>query len=298
MCAEWRRRRAGSKRPLTGGCCDDLGSRKSTRGLASAQRRANVSADEALVLCGPPVAAAAARVHFRVCGSARSPIRAASHRANHALDQGERVADRSRMTDSRDDAAQSEFTGAAALVAARRESDLIEQAKAGSVDAYEKLIAQFEQFAYRVAYMIARDAGDAEEATQDAFIKAYRSLPRFRRGAPFKPWLLKIVANEARSRRRSRLRRGELAARAISESTSPPIEGSAEASLLSAEQRRLLLVSIESLPEKMRDVVTCRYLLELSEIDTAAALGIRVGTVKSRLSRALEKLEVRLGGKL
>jgi RNA polymerase sigma-70 factor (ECF subfamily) len=171
----------------------------------------------------------------------------------------------------------------------------VEEARAGQIDAYERLMREYERFAYRVAFLITRDAGDAEEAIQDAFVKAYRSLSRFRRGAPFRPWLLKIVANEARSRRRTRVRHGLIAARAIGEHTAGEGDRSAEASLLSAEERRRLLAAIDSLPERMRDVVTCRYLLELSETDTAAALDIRPGTVKSRLSRALERLQAELG---
>jgi RNA polymerase sigma-70 factor (ECF subfamily) len=189
-------------------------------------------------------------------------------------------------------------TDAAALTAARRESELVEAAKAGATDAYERLVVEYQRFAYRIAYMVTRDAGDAEEATQDAFVKAYRSLPRFRRGAPFKPWLLKIVTNEARSRRLSSLRHGEIAARAFGQGGAGASESSAEASVLSAEQRVLLLSAIDALPEKLRDVVSCRYLLELSELDTAAALGIRAGTVKSRLFRALERLEAHLEGRL
>ena len=69
--------------------------------------------------------------------------------------------------------------------------------------------------AFRTAYLIAGNAGDAEEAAQDGFVKAYRALGRFRTGSPFRPWLLQIVANEARNRRRSSGRRTALALRPV-----------------------------------------------------------------------------------
>ena len=71
-----------------------------------------------------------------------------------------------------------------------------------------------QEIAFRVALVAAGDRGDAEEAAQDAFVKAYRALGRFREGSPFLPWLLRIVANEARNRRRSAGRRAGLALRA------------------------------------------------------------------------------------
>ena len=183
----------------------------------------------------------------------------------------------------------------ASAAAARHEDELLQRARAGDVDAYEELITEHERFAFRVAYLITRDAGDAEDALQDAFMKAFRALPRFRRGAAFRPWLLKIVTNEAHTKSRSRRRHAVIASRAGEREPPPPVEASPESTLLSDELRRRLLAAVDRLPEKLRAVVTCRYLLELSEEETAAVLAIRRGTVKSRLSRSLEKLELWLG---
>src|SRR5206468_4379378 len=91
---------------------------------------------------------------------------------------------------------------------------LVSRAKRGDDDAYEQLVTVYQGIAFRTAYLIAGDAADAEEAAQDAFVKAYRALWRFRPGAPFRPWLLQIVANEARNRRRSAGRREALRLRA------------------------------------------------------------------------------------
>lgn len=107
---------------------------------------------------------------------------------------------------------------------------------------------------------------------------------------PFRPWLLRIVANEARNRRKANYRRLRLTLRASALSGPEPAEPSPEAGALSAERRATLLHAVNALRDEERLVVTCRYFLELSEAETATVLDIPRGTVKSRLSRALERL--------
>ena len=175
------------------------------------------------------------------------------------------------------------------------ESQLVARARRGDTDAYEELVHTYQGIALRTAYLVAGNAADAEEAAQDAFVKAYRALWRFRPGAPFKPWLLRIVANEARNRRRSAGRRAALALRVAGEAASGDAAPSPEAALLGAERREELVAALNRLPEHDREALTCRYFLDLSEAETAAALGVRPGTVKSRVSRALERLRAELG---
>ncbi len=148
----------------------------------------------------------------------------------------------------------------------------------------------YQGIAFQIAYLIAGSAPDAEKATQDGFLKAYRALGRFRRGRPFRPWLLTIVANEARNRRRSAGRRDALALRAAEEIRPGDTAPSPEAAVLELERQSLLLQAVNRLSEEHRLVVSCRYLLGLTENETAATLGLRRGTVRSRLSRALERL--------
>jgi len=152
--------------------------------------------------------------------------------------------------------------------------------------------------AFRTAYLLGGSAVDAEEAAQDGFVKAYRALGRFRRGAPLRPWLLRIVANEAHNRRRSAARRDALTLRATAEHRPGDAVPSPEAALLSRESQERLLAAVERLSDEHRDAIVCRYLLDLTEEETAAALRIRRGTVKSRLSRALARLREELEGDL
>ncbi len=177
----------------------------------------------------------------------------------------------------------------------RTEEELVERARRGDVHAYEQIVETYEGIAFRTAYLVAGNAADAEDAAQEAFVKAYRALRRFRPGAPLRPWLLRIVANEARNRRRSAGRRARLVLLTQAElGASGGAAPSPEATVLDAERRETLLAAMNALREEERLVIACRFFLDLSEAETAAALGIRKGTVKSRTSRALEHLRARV----
>jgi RNA polymerase sigma-70 factor (ECF subfamily) len=180
------------------------------------------------------------------------------------------------------------------------ESRLVELARQGDAGAFGQLVRTYQQVAFRVAYLISGDAADAEEIAQDAFLKAYAALARFQPEAPFRPWLLQIVANEARNRRRSAGRRAHLALRAAEEqrmAASGDAAPSPETAALADEQRRSVLDAVNGLRDEDRQAITFRYFLELSESEMADALGCAPGTVKSRLSRALGRLRVQLSAR-
>ena len=174
------------------------------------------------------------------------------------------------------------------------ERELVLRAQRGDPRAYEELVAPHEEIAFRVAYVITRNAADAEDAVQDALVKAWRALGRFRAGEPLRPWLLRIAANEARNRRRSAGRRERLALRAAASSgeAAPSPE---DAVLDAAARARAARRARASSPTDAREVLACRYLLDLSEEETAAALDIARGTVKSRSARALDRLKEAYG---
>jgi RNA polymerase sigma-70 factor (ECF subfamily) len=169
------------------------------------------------------------------------------------------------------------------------EESLVEHARAGDERAFAALVRAHQEVAFRTAYVITGSAAEAEDATQEAFVKAHRALNRFRAGASFRPWLLQIVANEARNRRRSVGRRTALSLRAAAEPSAraaqPP-----EEDVFAGERRAELLAAVNALPAPERNVVACRFFVGLSELETAAALGVPPGTVKSRLSRGLQRL--------
>jgi len=174
------------------------------------------------------------------------------------------------------------------------EVKLVERAKGGDAVAYEELVREHQAAAFRTAYLITGDASEAEDAAQEAFVKAYRALGRFRAGAPFRPWLLAVVANEARNRRKAAGRRFGLALRVAEGGLLGEPAPSPEASVVAAERWGELLAAVGGLREEDRLVIGLRYFLELSEAETAVALDCARGTVKSRLSRALGRLRERI----
>jgi RNA polymerase sigma-70 factor (ECF subfamily) len=175
------------------------------------------------------------------------------------------------------------------------DSQLVERARGGDVRAYETLVRRYQDLAYRTAYLITGRAADAEDAAQEGLVKAWYALGRFRSGAPFRPWLLTIVSNEARNRRRSGRRQDDLAVRVAEVRPSGDAAPSPEAAALAQERRRTLLALVSRLPERDRQVIAARFFLELSEAEMATVLGCRRGTVKSRVSRALARLRAALG---
>lgn len=170
------------------------------------------------------------------------------------------------------------------------ESALVERAKRGDQSAYGELVTRYQALAARVAYVITASATDADDVAQDAFVKAYYALDRFRDGAPFRPWLLRIVANEAKNRKVAAGRRPTVGLSAAADRASGETALSPEDAAVAADLRSGLVAAINRLRAEDRLVLAYRYFFDLSESEMADALGVARGTVKSRLSRATERL--------
>jgi RNA polymerase sigma-70 factor (ECF subfamily) len=170
------------------------------------------------------------------------------------------------------------------------EQDLIAHAQRGDVQAYEQLMQQYEQLAFRVAYLITHDEHEAADAAQDAFLRAYRALGSFKRGQPFRPWLLRIVTNTAVNCIQAAQRRQRMTDRhtrqVLIENGGLSIEGVA----VKHDQQQRLMAAVSQLSPDQQTLISLRYFLELSEAEVAAALNLPHGTVKSRLHRTLAKL--------
>ena len=162
---------------------------------------------------------------------------------------------------------------------------ILARIRAGDSAAYGELVVLHAPMAKRTAVFLGAGA-DADDVVQESFVKAYRALGRFRDEAAFRPWLLRIVANETRNvvRSRSRRARREELAAPLDVVLDPAEEA------VSLARRSELLAAVRGLPSQYRLVVTCRYLLDLDEQETAVVLGWPRGTVKSRLHRALGRL--------
>ncbi len=161
----------------------------------------------------------------------------------------------------------------------------------GDQAAFAQLVHRHARAAKRAA-VLAGAGPDADDAVQEAFVKAYKSLAGFH-GDAFRPWLLRIVVNETYNLHRGRSRRTAREQRWALPDLWVDDAGAAvdpELLVLTATRRDQLLDHVRALSADLRAVVACRYLLELSEQETAAVLQVPPGTVKSRLHRALATL--------
>jgi RNA polymerase sigma-70 factor (ECF subfamily) len=155
------------------------------------------------------------------------------------------------------------------------------------------LVERYQSVAHRTAFALGA-GDDTADVVQEAFVKAYLALDRFQVTEPFRPWLLRIVVNETRNRWRWMARHRTVPLPLVGDNlaaATPTPEQAAE----DRETSRMLRNALVALPPPQREVVVCRYLLDLSERDTAQVLEIPSGTVKSRLSRALAALQAALG---
>jgi RNA polymerase sigma-70 factor, ECF subfamily len=172
------------------------------------------------------------------------------------------------------------------------EAALVRHAANGDAAAWEALVMTHQEAVFRLAYLLLGDPEDAKDVAQESFLRAWRHLRRFDEARPLRPWLLSISANLARNRRRSAGRYFAAVLRAFREE--PAAERLEEQSVRSLQAHELWK-AVQMLNELDQQIVYLRYFLELPVSETAQALKVPEGTVKSRLSRALEKLRKIIG---
>ena len=174
-----------------------------------------------------------------------------------------------------------------------QERFLIQQCLSGNQDAFRRLIEPHQDFVFRVALAVLGSREEAEEAAQDAFVRAYRGLGSFSGKVPFQAWMYRISVRTALNVRRRRRRR-------LFERLTPPAWFGGQASsateapdtqFAKRDARIRLRAIIDRLPGKLHEVVVLSYLQELAGSEIAIILNIPEGTVKSRLHRAREKLQ-------
>jgi RNA polymerase sigma-70 factor, ECF subfamily len=173
------------------------------------------------------------------------------------------------------------------------ESALVAQAKAGDQNAFAELVNRYERKIYRLAKNITRNDEDAEDVLQDAFLKAYTHLDKFKGDSKFYTWLVRIAVNEALMRRRKRKTDRSVPLDEPVELGEETVqreiavwEDNPEQQYSQEEWRRILDEAVDSLKPDFRTVFVLRDIEELSTEETAETLGISVPAVKSRLLRA------------
>jgi RNA polymerase sigma-70 factor, ECF subfamily len=182
------------------------------------------------------------------------------------------------------------------------EADLVAEAQAGNANAFAALMGQYESHVYRLALNITHNAQDAEDALQDAFLKAYTHLGEFRGDSRFSTWLVRIATNEALTKIRQRPPEGQASStdwREAEKEVSRPREikdhnDNPEERYSKTELLEILSQAIESLDVSLRMVFVLRDIQSFSTEDTARLLGLSDAAVKTRLMRARLKLRQRL----
>lgn len=163
------------------------------------------------------------------------------------------------------------------------ETDLIDQSRRGSPDAWEALTRLHQEAVFRLAYLLLGDPDDAEDVAQETFVRAYYALDRFDVTRPLRPWLLRIASNLARNRRRS-------IGRYFAQLNRFAREPEAPAQTVARDDSHTLWLAIQRLNEDFRQAIYMRYFLDMTETEMAQSLGVAPGTVKSRLHRAVTAL--------
>ena len=162
-------------------------------------------------------------------------------------------------------------------------------AQQGDRAAFDALVQSYQELAFRAAYLIVRDEDDAADVAQDAFVRAYRSLGAFDVSRRFRPWLLRIVTNVALNSARSSGRR-DAATERLARGAGTGKDQRPDAAVEAAEHSERVWAAIADLPDDDQRLIYLRYFLETSEAEAAESIGRPVGTVKSRLHRALQRL--------
>lgn len=171
------------------------------------------------------------------------------------------------------------------------ERQLIERVQAGDADAYDALVSNYLRRVVSIAWSIVRNAHDAEDLAQEAFVKAYQHIGRFRSGEPFGPWIYRIVTNLALDvmKHRTKFRHEE-----ITEREPAARRDDAEVPAVAGEIGRRIDEAIESLPEMQRVVARLHLVEQFEHHEIADMTGLSEGTVRSHLSHARTKLKARL----
>lgn len=184
---------------------------------------------------------------------------------------------------------------------AMTDEELVQQAQAGESPAFDELARRYTNVVYRILYKILRHEEDSQDALQDTFVSAYRALPRFRQDARFSTWIYRIATNAALMK--ARARRTNLVS--LDHPTDDSEVGAAwelpdwaatpDQEILTDETRRVMEDAIQALPPEQRVAFVLHDVQDLSSAETAAAMGITVSAVNSRLHRARVFLRDRIG---
>ena len=181
------------------------------------------------------------------------------------------------------------------------DNELIERVKNGEKSAYDLLVLKYQQRVVNLVSRFVRNHSDALDVTQEAFIKAYRALPNFRGDSAFYTWLYRIAVNTAKNQLAVQSRRPKISDYDVSDieqiegNTALKDEATPESLLLKDELQATVLKAIEDLPEDLKTAIMLREIEGLSYEEIACVMGCPIGTVRSRIYRARESIDQKMG---
>jgi RNA polymerase sigma-70 factor (ECF subfamily) len=179
------------------------------------------------------------------------------------------------------------------------EARLIEAAQRGDQAAFAEIVRHFQRAVYRVAYALTRNAADADDLSQETFVRAYQALGRFRVGEPLYPWLARIAVNQSYSLHRRRKRRPEAALEPLLEAGKQWAVDDDPADHADRNERQSQLQeAFAELSPEHQAMLTLRVVEGMSYDEIAHSVGVPPGTVMSRLSRARAELKARLKARI
>ncbi len=166
---------------------------------------------------------------------------------------------------------------------------LVKKSKRGSADAFGELVEIYQKFVFGIVLSDIRNREDAEDISQEVFIKAWKGIYEFRQDSTFASWLYRIAKNAVKDFVRSKERRPVPSENAESELERASLDGETpEQAVLNAEEKSEILAVIDNLPPEQKEALTYRDLMGITYLEIAEITGVTVGTVKSRISRARE----------
>lgn len=168
------------------------------------------------------------------------------------------------------------------------EADLIEQARRGDENAFQKIMEVHREAVFRLAYLMLRHEEDAQDIAQETFFRAYKNLHRVDSSRPLRPYLLRITANLCKNQRRDFGRYWRALLNFAGQKSE--ITPSAENQIIQEAEVEAVLLAIQHLRAAEQEILYLRYFLGLSIEEAAEVLNVRPGTVKSRQHRAIKQL--------
>lgn len=172
----------------------------------------------------------------------------------------------------------------------RDDEDIVDHVLAGDVDAFEEIVLRWQTPLLNLAYRFSRDRGLAEEMAQEAFLKLFRNLGRWRRDAAFSTWMFSVATNHYRTT----LRRHMPPNVELDEIDAATGTGDLAGEMDAAANDGIVRRAVALLPPKYRDAIVVYYFKEQDVVETAGTLELKPGTVKARLHRARKLLKTKL----